>query len=186
MATNCGNVMPLTVLLNGSALLIIIFQSIAYFTQRKKMPQASDTPVQINVATPHVLTRIRTVIDDTDVPSWIRTVPKNYGDAAAGTLKADEWRTLATIYFPLALVSLWGEGMDTGVNAGLYRRILDHTMLLVSAIRLACLRIMTKSRIERYKEQITKYVSELPNILEMIHSNETIRPNHNASLHIYD
>ncbi|KJA22210.1 hypothetical protein HYPSUDRAFT_139516, partial [Hypholoma sublateritium FD-334 SS-4] len=54
--------------------------------------------------TPAVLHRIREVINDMDTPSWLPSVPRNYGFAAAGVLKADEWRTLSTVYFPIALV----------------------------------------------------------------------------------
>jgi hypothetical protein len=46
-----------------------------------------------------------------DTPSWLQLVPYNFGSAAAGSLKADEWRTMTTVYIPVALVSLWGEGM---------------------------------------------------------------------------
>lgn len=66
---------------------------------------AVDTSFE-KIATPEVLERIRQVIRDADTPSWLSSVPKNFGDAAAGTLKADEWRVFATVYLPLALVSL--------------------------------------------------------------------------------
>ena len=69
-----------------------------------------DSPVEVCVSTPEVLNRIRAVISDSDTPSWLQLVPTDFGDARAGTIKADEWCTLATVYIPLALVSLWGEG----------------------------------------------------------------------------
>jgi hypothetical protein len=56
------------------------------------------------------MARIREVIRDTDTPSWLPSVPYNFGDASAGNLKADEWRTMSTVYLPISLVSLWGEG----------------------------------------------------------------------------
>jgi len=37
--------------------------------------------------------RIKDIIRDITTPSWLESVPNNYGDAATGTLKADEWRT---------------------------------------------------------------------------------------------
>ncbi|KAI6037172.1 hypothetical protein BKA83DRAFT_4041305 [Pisolithus microcarpus] len=55
------------------------------------------------ISTPEVMQHIQNVIKETTIPSWLRSVPKNFGEAKAGTLKADEWRTLATIYLPLAL-----------------------------------------------------------------------------------
>ena len=77
-------------------------------SQRKTMPMVA--PQQAITSTPEVLYRIRTVIAECNTPSWLRSVPVNFGDTRAGTVKADEWRTLATVYIPLALVSLWGKG----------------------------------------------------------------------------
>ncbi|KAG2742833.1 hypothetical protein P692DRAFT_201870580 [Suillus brevipes Sb2] len=57
--------------------------------------------------TAEVLGRIRDVIRDASVPTWLGSVPSDFGDASAGTLKADEWRSLITVYLPIALVSLW-------------------------------------------------------------------------------
>ncbi|KAE9400410.1 hypothetical protein BT96DRAFT_938750 [Gymnopus androsaceus JB14] len=57
---------------------------------------------------------IRTLIR----PGWINHVPHNYCDANAGTIKADEWRTLSTIYLPIALVLLWGEKVNTNNHIG--------------------------------------------------------------------
>ncbi|KIM55558.1 hypothetical protein SCLCIDRAFT_81784, partial [Scleroderma citrinum Foug A] len=54
-----------------------------------------------------VMRHIQSVIKEATIPSWVRSVPKDFGEAKAGTLKADEWCMLATIYLPLALVSLW-------------------------------------------------------------------------------
>ena len=88
--------------------------------------------------------RIRSVIKQTTVPSWVNSVPHNYGDASAGVLKADEWRTLSTIYFPIALISLWSEGLSCSVlHPAKFRGVLDHTMLAVSVISLACTRTVT-------------------------------------------
>ncbi|KIJ65075.1 hypothetical protein HYDPIDRAFT_50134, partial [Hydnomerulius pinastri MD-312] len=52
-----------------------------------------------------ILERIRDVIRDTSTPSWFGSVPSNFGDASAGTIKADEWRSLITVYVPIALIS---------------------------------------------------------------------------------
>ena len=46
---------------------------------------------------------IRSVIKQTMVPSWVNSIPYNYGDASAGVLKANKWHNLGTIYFPIAL-----------------------------------------------------------------------------------
>ncbi|KIK51854.1 hypothetical protein GYMLUDRAFT_118626, partial [Collybiopsis luxurians FD-317 M1] len=47
---------------------------------------------------------IQHVIKETATPAWINHVPSNYCDPKAGTIKADEWRTLSTLYLPIALI----------------------------------------------------------------------------------
>lgn len=127
---------------------------------------------------------VRRVIRDTVTPSWVRSVPVNFGDAAAGTLKADEWRTMFTIYLPLALISLWGEGTShsSSDETARYRRILDHTMTLVSAVVLACKRTMTAERSDAYRAYIATWVKDL----QEIHPEAGQRPNNHMAFHIYD
>ena len=58
------------------------------------------------LAIPELMQHIHDVIKDTVTPHLINSVPYNYNEAAAGVLKADEWRNMATIFFPLALISM--------------------------------------------------------------------------------
>lgn len=118
------------------------------------------------------------------MPSWMTKIPTNYGTPSAGTLKCDEWRTLATVHIPLALVSLWGEGTQhpSETVATTLRSVLDHTMDLFSSIRLACARTMTKTRAAAYRTYLASYVSRLG----ALHPDEHARPNHHAAFHIYD
>ncbi|KAI0368518.1 hypothetical protein BV20DRAFT_947973, partial [Pilatotrama ljubarskyi] len=64
-------------------------------------------------------------------PSWLSSVPKDFGDAA-GTLKADEWRILCTVYLPLALISLWDMGASYAATKDptFLLEVLDNTMAL--------------------------------------------------------
>ena len=136
------------------------------------------------VATPLTLEHIRDVIKNTTTPSWLGSVPNNFGDAKAGSLKADEWRTLSTVYIPLALISIWGEGSqhDSLDDAKRCREILDHTMALTSAVSLLCKRTVTQARAEAYVDYITQYVRDL----KELHPRALYRPNHHAAFHIYD
>ena len=128
--------------------------------------------------------RIRDVIEHTATPSWINSVPYNFGDAAAGPLKADEWRTMATIYLPLALISLWGEGTSHPSPDICIKlcRVLDHTMALVSAITLLCLRTTSQARAIAYRTYMAIYIRELQDL----HPEATRRTNHHMAMHIYD
>lgn len=134
------------------------------------------------LATPEVMQTIRDVISQTTVPSWVSSVPRNFGDAAAGTLKADEWRTLITIYLPIALIYSWGElaSHPTPYAAARLREVLDHTMLLISAIVIACKRNMSEYRCQAYLQCMTQYISSLISI----HPHATHRPYGHMSLHL--
>ncbi|THV04110.1 hypothetical protein K435DRAFT_649992, partial [Dendrothele bispora CBS 962.96] len=88
--------------------------------------------------TPETLQYVQHVITNTKTPSWINSVPKNYGEASAGTIKADEWRTLSTIYLPIALVTLWGDDdgcapPDDDSDQGMLFKALEHSMALFQA-----------------------------------------------------
>src|ERR1700730_8500347 len=108
----------------------------------------------MKIATPEVMLWIQQVIKMTDTPSWLNSVPHNFGDAKARMVKADEWRNLSTIFLPISLISMWGEDSshpspEIATNFG---RILNHTMLLVSAVSFACMRTMTATRSAAYLE----------------------------------
>lgn len=130
------------------------------------------------------MNHIQDVIRHTVTPSWLNSVPYNFGEAAAGTLKADEWRNMANLYLPIALVTRWGEGTthathEVGIRL---RKALDHTMSLFTAAHLACMRTTSKSRAMAYRKHMIDYVQGLPNI----HPDATKRTNHHMALHIYD
>lgn len=126
--------------------------------------------------------RIQQVIKETVTPSWLPSVPYNFGDPAAGTLKADEWRTMGTIYLPIALISLWGGGGPSGSESDYLRRVLDHTMALISAVSLACMRTSTASRMTAYRDYIATWVANLT----LLHPQSTHRVNCHMAFHIYD
>jgi hypothetical protein len=139
---------------------------------------------KLKITTPELLQRIRDVIKDTATPSWLNSVPHNFGSAAAGTLKADEWRTMWTVYLPIALVSLWGEGTSHGSADASHklRDVLDHTMDLASAITLVCMRTMTQARATAYRSYIASWVSGLGRLYPEVDQ----RTNNHMALHIYD
>ncbi|KAG6849161.1 hypothetical protein C0991_011950, partial [Blastosporella zonata] len=91
------------------------------------------------ICPPQTIQHIQSVIKLTVTPSWVNSVPSNYGQASAGSIKADEWRTLATIYLPIALVILWGDESGSPPPPDNYfLRVLDHTMALFQAVTVAC------------------------------------------------
>lgn len=138
--------------------------------------------MRLKIATQETMARIKEVIANTTTPSSVNSVPKNYGDASAGVMKADEWRSLSTIYLPLALISMWGTGTyhASPADSIRFRRILDHTMLLVSVISLACKHTMSRARSSAYLACLAQYLNELVDI----HSDAGHLPNHHMAMHL--
>ncbi|KAF7339057.1 hypothetical protein MVEN_01981900 [Mycena venus] len=126
---------------------------------------------------------IQRVILKTATPSWINSVPRNYGESSAGTIKADEWRILATIYIPIALVLLWGDQpKDDAERLG---EMLSHSMALFQAVTLVCRYSSSQARSDAYRLFIKQWV-------DGIHENHPhteehhARINIHAAFHIYD
>ncbi|KIM63407.1 hypothetical protein SCLCIDRAFT_117347, partial [Scleroderma citrinum Foug A] len=103
-----------------------------------------------------VIERIRSVIRTADTPSWLRSVLYDFGAPKAGTPKADEWRTLITVYIPLALISLWGDGTAH--------------------------KSMTIKRAIAYRSFVGTWVSQL----KILHPAVDHCPNCHMSIHIYE
>ena|SRR5437870_2470944 len=135
-------------------------------------------------STTKVIQHIQQVVKTTAVPTWFQTVPSNVGDAAAGTLKAAEWRSLATLYLPLALTTLWGEGTShpSEQEAQTLREILDNSMILFIATRMICSRTMTRDRVTAIRACMSVYVRRV----QEIHPHFIPRPNHHMAQHIAD
>ena len=110
---------------------------------------------------------------------YISFLPK--ASLTMGTPKADEWRTMATIYFPITLILCWGsEAKD---SEGISRlQLLELTMCVVQATWLACRRQMSEERKAAYLTYMCTYLHNLSNTVEGV----KFRPNQHFSLHIYD
>jgi hypothetical protein len=78
-----------------------------------------------------MLQHIQHVIKTTTRPPWIHSVPSKYGESSAGTIKANEWHILSTIYLPIVLVTLWGDkDRLPPLEGSHFLMLLDHTMAL--------------------------------------------------------
>jgi hypothetical protein len=134
---------------------------------------------------------IQRVIATTATPSWIHSVPKNYGESNAGTIKADEWRILATVYLPIALIILWGDWVPQagesaeGSEEFRLRAMLDHTMALFQAVVLACRFTVTLDRVRAYRQFIKEWVDGI-NKHHPHTTDHARRTNIHAAFHIYD
>ncbi|EIW58367.1 uncharacterized protein TRAVEDRAFT_148483 [Trametes versicolor FP-101664 SS1] len=152
---------------------------------RRRKPLSSSGPPAEKLSTPEVIARIQEVIRDAATPSWLSSVPKNFGEARAGTLKADEWRILCTVYLPLALVSLWGSGATYAASrdAEFLLKVLDNTMMLVSAVLVLCKRTMSSRRARKYREYLARWLDGVQKLHPERYSDRT---NNHMAFHIFD
>jgi hypothetical protein len=137
------------------------------------------------IVDPETIKYIQRVIKETVTPSWINSVPSNYGQNSAGTIKANEWRILSTIYLPIALVTLWGDNRHADEKASYMRRALDHTMALFQAVIVVCRYTMTPHRARTYRNLMKQWVDDLYEVHPHVTKHQR-RPNLHASLHLYD
>lgn len=128
-----------------------------------------------------VINHIQAVIQDCAVPTWINTVPKRFGEAVEGTIKADEWRTLSTIYLPIALVTFFGSQNSSTRE----REVLSHTMALFQAVNILCRYSMNVERMEAYRTLLKTWVDDLYKVHPHTQTQKR-RPNVHAAFHIYD
>ncbi|KAF7371757.1 hypothetical protein MVEN_00032300 [Mycena venus] len=127
---------------------------------------------------------IQEVIAKTVTPSWINSIPKNYGESNAGTIKADEWRLLATIYIPIALVLMWGD-KSPSAHVSHFRNLLMHSMALFQAVTLVCLCSTSHVCATAYRNFMKQWVEELYKLHPHTKFDDR-RPNVHAAFHIYD
>ena len=71
-------------------------------------------------------------------PSWLTSLPSEFRSAGYGKLKADQWHVLGTIFLPVSLVQLWSVVEAGNPHSERCHQILDVTMLLLSAVAIAC------------------------------------------------
>ncbi|KAE9391630.1 hypothetical protein BT96DRAFT_945213 [Gymnopus androsaceus JB14] len=124
------------------------------FPPRLAQPHNSSEFV-VKTGAPETLLYILKVIKETVTPSWLNSVPKDFGNTKAGTLKANEWQMLSTVNLPIVLIILWGNAdssapPEDNSDAGFLLKALDHTMALFQATTLACQHSMTVSHAFAY------------------------------------
>ncbi|KAG5221932.1 Immunoglobulin G-binding protein [Salix suchowensis] len=85
-------------------------------------------------------------IRNTTTPSWLSSVPGNLGNHT-GKLKADQWRTAATVYYPITLIRLWSmENTSTPArHQNRNRKLLSLFLALVSAVNIVISRTTSQT-----------------------------------------
>ncbi|RPD81756.1 hypothetical protein L226DRAFT_451552 [Lentinus tigrinus ALCF2SS1-7] len=130
---------------------------------------------KFRVLTPDVMEIIRDDIKNTVLPSWMERPPHNFGSAAHGKLKADQWRTVCTVSLFITLTRLWGNAPSDSKESAL----LDNFVHLVTAVDLATRRSMDVDRANAYDDHMQRYLQGLLDIFS-----HQLVPNHHLSLHL--
>ncbi|KIK53385.1 hypothetical protein GYMLUDRAFT_63757 [Collybiopsis luxurians FD-317 M1] len=99
-------------------------------------------------------------------PSWLNSIPKNFGNAKTGSIKADEWQILSMVFLHIALVTLWGDVNGSAPSkddsdSGLLLKALNHSMSLFQATILVCQHSMTAARTSKYWEYVSMWIDGL-------------------------
>ncbi|KAF7328142.1 Glycoside hydrolase family 92 protein [Mycena venus] len=126
---------------------------------------------------------VQDVIANTTTPAWVNHVPKNFGEKGAGSIKADEWRLMATIYLPIALVILWAERV--GNDAAHFSLLLEHSMALFQATTIVSRYTTSSTRETAYRSFIQHWLGNLQDLYPHTNTPRT-QTNPHVALHIYD
>lgn len=137
----------------------------------------SDPALKYLLFTSDVLQEVRHDIIEAVVPTWVEKPPSNFGEARHGKLKADQWRTVCTIFMAMTLVRLWGHSRAKEEE----RVVLENFVQLIVAADLATRRSMSPERAAKYDDNIQAYVRGLRSIY-----NHHLVPNHHLALHLKD
>lgn len=112
------------------------------------------------------------------LPGWVSRSPSHPGESRWGKFHADQWRAFCTINLPVTLIRLWGSKPKDSREY----QMLSNFMHLVTAIKLATMRKMTKARISEYEFHMHSYLTTL---LELYPGTD-ISPYQHMALHFGD
>ena len=85
-------------------------------------------------------------------PSWLISVPSNFGSASHGKLKADQWHVLGTTSRLWSVVEVGNPCSERCC------KILDVTMSLLSAVTIACSQVTSKKHAELYLNNMHSFL----------------------------
>ncbi|KAI1788015.1 hypothetical protein LXA43DRAFT_895298 [Ganoderma leucocontextum] len=148
---------------------------LAETTDHYRLP-GDDASYSSSVFTREVRKQLRHDISNMVVPSWIEKPPHNFGSASHGKLKADQWRTVGTIFMVVTLVRLWGHPTS---SSPLERAALTNFVHLVVPVDAATRHSMSASRAELFDQNMEAYVKGLRALYK-----HPLVPNHHMSLHL--
>jgi hypothetical protein len=115
-------------------------------------------------------------------PSWLTSVPSKLGSASHGKLKADQWRVLGSVYLPISLIRLWWSAEPGNARSERCQKILDVTILLLSAVSIATSRVTSPRHADLYLQHMQGYLTGLKELFPDF----KFVPNQHMALHLRD
>ncbi|QRV87067.1 Transposase family Tnp2 protein [Ceratobasidium sp. AG-Ba] len=104
-----------------------------------------------------ILIEVQNDMGRTTLPRWLKHPPKHFANASSKSLKAEEWKSLATVSFVFTLVRVWGNLPSTNE----LRQRLDHFLHLVLCVRILAFQSLVESDIDAFEHHYHTYLDGL-------------------------
>jgi hypothetical protein len=118
-------------------------------------------------------------IEEIIVPSWVSKIPTDFGSPRHGKLKADQWRSAALVYMPIALVHVWSR-TNFYEQSEHYDAILRNTLVFLQAVEIVTRRKISAEDAKAYTGLMGEYLAGL----RQLFPDKKLRPSHHFSLHL--
>ncbi|KAG8720110.1 hypothetical protein FRC09_010104 [Ceratobasidium sp. 395] len=122
-----------------------------------------------------VLSEVKDDMDETTIPSWMKTPPKNFASVSHGKIGAEEYKSLALVSFTFTLIRLWGQA-----SVGALRERLDHFLHLTIPIRILGYHARTEADVQTFEHHISIYLNDV----KRLYPTCSIIPTQHYALHI--
>lgn len=121
-----------------------------------------------------VVQHLQYVLSETIVPDWVCPASRDFHSVVAGKTWKEEWRTLSTIYLPLALILLhFGDGIQEDAAGVRFKAVMDLAMELVQAVTVLSRDLFSgpgrstaswNQLIDAYERHLDAYMHDLPSL----------------------
>ena len=123
-----------------------------------------------------VMDAIRVDMDKTILPTWIPSVPHNWGTSERGKLTESQWKVLFTVHLPITLIWRWRN------ETGRLKDLLRNMLLLVTNIEIMSSKETSLGIAEVYKVVYNKYVEGILDLFK----EDTMIPTVHVAGHVGD
>lgn len=123
-------------------------------TKAFKVPVLSPDPATTSFITRQQLDEVQNDVRNIIVPSWFTKIRPTFGEKANGKLKADEWRSVFTVYLPMTFLRLWAESSS-------HRIQLKALLCLTILVNIVTSKTSSVSSRELYDSTIRTYLKFL-------------------------